>query len=393
MIQEFAPEDIDFYLGDPYPVLRQVRREDPVHWHEKAACWCITRHADIEHVSRSPQSFTSTQGVVLGTTPENRPPGPPAILELDPPEHNRHRKLVMQAFTPRAIAALEPRIRTIARESLAAVPVGETVDFVEAVSIPLPMYLIADMMGVPRGDWPEFRRWSDAIIRAAGDMRDSETDAALGEMFAYFAEHLADRRRTPRKDLVSTLAQAEIEGDRLDDPEILMFCVALLVGGNETTRNLISGGAFALMQHPEQKRLLLESPDLLPNAVEEMLRWWAPVLSVTRHATGSTPLRGKTIGEGECVLLLYPAANRDEEVWGDDAERFDVRRDHSRRRHLAFGFGEHLCLGASLARLEARVMFEELFSRLPEFESAGPVERLRSRLMNGMEHMPVVFRA
>jgi cytochrome P450 len=394
VIREFAPEDPDFYLGDPYPALRRLRREDPVHWHEKAACWCLTRHADVERVSRSPQLFTSTQGIMLGSGPEDRPPGaPPTIIEMDPPEHNRHRKLVIQAFAPRAIAELEPRIRAIARESLDAVPVGEPVDFVGAVSIPLPMYVIAEMLGVPREDRPEFRRWSDAIIRAAGGMRDAVTDAALGEMFVYFATHLADRRRAPREDLVSTLARAEIDGDRLSDPEILMFCVTLLVAGNETTRNLISGGAFALIQHPEQKRELLADPRLVPNAVEEMLRWWPPALGVTRRATRATSLRGKPIGAGECVLLVYPAANRDEEVWGEDAERFDVRRDHTRRSHLSFGFGEHLCLGASLARLEARVMFEELLARRPEFEPAGPVERLRSRLMNAIEHMPVVFKA
>ena len=394
MIHEFAPDEADFFLGDPYPALRRLRREDPVHWYEKADCWCLTRHADVEHVSRSPQLFTSTQGIMLGSGPEDRPPGAPrTILDMDPPEHNRHRKLVIQAFAPRAIDALEPRIRAIATESLAAVPVGEPVDFVEAVAIPLPMYLIADMMGVPREDWPEFRRWSDAIVRAAGGMRDAATDGALAEMFGYFAKHLADRRRAPREDLVSTLARAEIDGDRLSDPEILMFCVTLLVGGNETTRNLISGGAFALIQHPEQKRDLLANPGLLPNAIEEMLRWWPPILSVTRRATRATSLSGKAIGAGECVLLLFPAANRDEAVWGEDAERFDVRRDHSRRRHLSFGFGEHLCLGAPLARLEARVMFEELFARLPEFEPAGPAERLHSRLMNGFERMPVVFKA
>jgi cytochrome P450 len=393
LIREFAPEDPDFYLGDPYPTLRRLRREDPVHWHEKAACWCLTRHADVEHVSRRPQLFTSTQGIMLGSGPEDRPPGaPPTIIEMDPPEHNRHRKLVIQAFAPRAIAELEPRIRTLARESLDAVPVGEPVDFVGSVSIPLPMYVIAEMLGVPREDRPEFRRWSDAIIRAAGGSRDAGTDAALGEMFVYFTGHLAERRRAPREDLVSTLARAEIDGDRLSDPEILMFCVTLLVAGNETTRNLISGGALALIQHPEQKRELLADPRLVPNAVEEMLRWWPPALGITRRATRATSLRGKSIGEGECVLLVYPAANRDEEIWGEDAERFDVRRDHTRRRHLSFGFGEHLCLGAALARLEARVMFEELLARRPEFEPAGPVERLRSRLMNGIEHMPVVFK-
>jgi cytochrome P450 len=389
----FAPDDAEFYLADPYPALRRLRREDPVHWYEHAACWCVTKHADLEHVSRSPELFTSTQGIMLGSESESRPPGvPPTILEMDPPEHNRHRKLVIQAFTPRAVAALEPRIRAIARESLDAVPLGETIDFVEAVSIPLPMYVIAEMLGVPRADWSEFRRWSDAIIRAAGGMRDAETDGAMGEMFAYFAKHLAERRSAPREDLVSTLAHAEIDGDRLADPELLIFCVTLLVGGNETTRNLISGGALALLQHPGQADELRASPGLLPNAVEEMLRWWTPIRSVTRHATRATTLRGKTIGEGDCVLLLYPSANRDEEVWGEDAEHFDAKRDHARRRHVAFGFGEHLCLGAQLARLEARVLFEELFARLPAFEPAGPALPVRSRLINGLEHLPVVFR-
>lgn len=393
MIREFAPDDDDFYLGDPYPALRRLRAEDPVHWYEKAGFWCITKHADVEHVSRSPQLFTSTQGILIGTAQEKRPPGvPPTIIEMDPPQHNRFRKLVIQAFAPRAIAALEPRIRAIARESIDAVPVGEPVDFVNAVSVPLPMYLIAEMIGVPSADWSEFRRWSDAMVKAAGSMRDAASDAVLGEMFSYFAKHLADRRRAPRGDLVSTLARAEIDGDRLTDPEILMFCATLLTAGNETTRNLISGGAFALMQHPDQTHALLATPGMIPNAVEEMLRWCPPILSFARHATSATSLRGKKIGAGDRVLLLYLAANRDEEVWGEDAECFDVRRDHSRRRHLSFGFGEHLCLGAPLARLEARVMFEELLARLPEVEPVGPLERVRSRLMYSIERMPVVFK-
>jgi len=213
-MREFAPEDVDFYLDDPYPALARLRREDPVHWYEKASCWCLTKHADVEHVSRSPELFTSTRGVMLGVAPESRPPGvPPAILEMDPPDHNRHRKLVMQAFTPRAVAALEPQVRALARESLDAVPVGEPVDFVAAVAVPLPTFVIAEMMGVPRADWSDFGRWSDATIRAASGLRDAGTDAALREMFGYFAQHLADRRRTPREDLVSKLARAEIDDE------------------------------------------------------------------------------------------------------------------------------------------------------------------------------------
>jgi cytochrome P450 len=333
-MERFAPEDPAFFAGDdPYPLLRRLRREDPVHWHAAARCWCLTKHADVEHVSRSPKLFSSTRGLTLGFEAAGQRPlgAPPSILEMDPPQHNRHRKLVIQAFTPRAIAALEPRIRAIARESVEALPLGEPVDFVGAVASPLPMYVIAEMLGVPRADWPDFRRWSDAMVRAGGGGFDADTAAALGELFAYFGRELAGRRRAPREDLVSVLARAEIDGDRLSDPEILMFCMTLLVAGNETTRNLISGGALALMGHSGQKRRLCAEPGLLANAVEEMLRWWTPVLSFTRVATRACELRGRAIAEGDRVLMLYPSANRDEEVWGEDAELFDVTRDHAHR--------------------------------------------------------------
>ncbi len=393
MTKGFAPDDPDFWIGDPHPELRRLRHEDPVHWYGPGRVWCLTKHADVELVSRSPGLFTSTRGIQIemgmGST---RPPGiPQSILEMDPPQHNRHRKLVIQAFTPRAIDALEPRVRQIAREALDDVSPGEPVDFVESIAVPVPMYVIAEMLGVPRSDRADFRRWSDATVAAGGGELSERTQRAISEILAYFAKHLAARRQAPRDDLISVLAAAEIDGDRLSDPEILMFCLTLLVAGNETTRNLISGGAWLLMQHPDQRRALAEDLARIPNAVEEMLRWWSPVWSFTRRATCETKLRDKVVREGDPVLLLYAAANRDEEVWGADAESFDVRRDHAHRRHLSFGFGEHLCLGASLARLEARVLFEELLARLPDFEPAGPIRRLRSRLMNGVEHLPVVF--
>jgi cytochrome P450 len=311
---------------------------------------------------------------------------------MDPPEHNRYRKLVIRAFTPAATLELETMVRQIARECLETVEAGEPIDLVDALAVPLPMYVIAEMLGVPRSDRADFKRWSDSMIEAGGGRRSPATDASMIEMLGYFQRVLGERRRAPKDDLVSTLARADIDGAALSDPEILMFCVTLLAAGNETTRNLISGGSLLLMRHPDQWKRLLAEPRLLSNAVEEMLRWWTPVQSFIRRATSDTELRGRRIREGEAVLLLYASANRDEEVWGEDAERFDVGRDHSRVRHLAFGFGEHLCLGAPLARLEARVMFEELLRRFSAFELAGEPEMLHSRLMHGVEKLPVLFR-
>jgi len=389
----FAPDRADFYLGDPHAVFRRLRRDDPVCWYEgSGGVWCLLKHADIEAVSRQPRLFTSTQGIQIGMNDNIRPEGvPPTILEMDPPEHNRHRKLVIRAFTPRAAAAMEPAVRRIARDCLGTVAAGEIVDFADAVAVPVPMYVIADMLGVPHSDRPLFKRWSDSLIAAGGGNRNAETDAQLGELFAYFAAVLEERRRSPGPDLVSTLAEAEIDGTRLSDPEILIFCTTLLAAGNETTRNLIAGGALLLARHPEALRSLRERPSLIANAVEEMLRWWTPVRSFIRVATEDTELRGRAIRAGQTLLLLYGSANRDEEVWGDDSDSFDISRDHIRRRHLAFGFGQHLCLGATLARLEARVVFEEILARFNGLELAGEPEILPSRLMHGVEHLPLVF--
>ena len=394
MTDAFAPDDPAFFLGDPHAAFRRLRSEDPLPWYPgTGGAWCVLKHADIMTVSRDPQRFTSTRGVQIGLGDANtRPAGvPPTILEMDPPEHNQHRKLVISAFTPGATKQLETMVRAIARECLDAIEPGTVTDLVEALAVPLPMFVIAEMLGVPRSDRPQFRRWSDSMIEAGGGKRTPATDAMLGEMLGYFAGVLAERRRAPKDDLVSTLARAEIEGEELTDPAILMFCITLLAAGNETTRNLVSGGSLLLMRNPDERKRLLAEPKRLPNSIEEMLRWWTPVQSFIRTATGDTELRGKRIAAGDVLLLLYASANRDEEVWGDDADRFDVGRDHARKRHLAFGFGEHLCLGAPLARMEARVLFEELLARFPAFELAGEPELLHSRLMHGVERLPVSF--
>jgi len=397
MAAGFAPDQVDFYLRDPHLDFRRLRAEDPLHWYAEGPFWCATRHAEVSEISRRPRTFSSAYGTQIFEVPR-RVAGEgigmeelaPSIIRMDPPAHNRHRKLVISAFTPRMVASLEPRVRALARESVAAIRPGEPFDFVERIAIPLPMFVIAELLGVPSSDYGDFRRWSDAMIEAGSSGPGPHTLAAATELFMYMITKAADRRRAPREDVLSQLALAEVEGERLADAELGAFCLTLLVAGNETTRNLISGGMHALLDARPQWEKLCADPSLLPNAVEEMLRFVSPIQNFVRRVQHVTELAGKKLRAGEYIALLYGSANRDEAVFGTDAERFDVTRP-SAGRHLAFGFGEHLCLGASLARLEARVMFEELIAHGPGFSLAGPVKKLPSVLVNGIVEMPVIF--
>lgn len=397
---DFTLDDPEFYLHDAHGAYRQLREHAPVYWCESGKFWALSKHADILYVSRNPALFRSGRGVLARndplrmqnlanrTVPEDAKA--PSIIFMDPPEHNRYRKLVTHAFTPRRIAALEPLMRDIVWKSLDGIQPGEPVDFVDRVSVPLPLLVIAEMLGVPAGDRDDFRRWSDAVIEAA-ETNEEDLFRAIGEFFAYLQERIGETRKRPADDLISVLIRAEVDGDRLAEGDILLFCQTLLVAGNETTRNLISGGALALLDHPEQRKKLLDDPSLIPEAIEEMLRWVTPVKSFARTAVQDCEIRGQRIAAGDYVVMLYASGNRDEEVWGPTAGQFDVTRATD-VTHLAFGFGQHMCLGANLARLEARVLFEELLARRPEFELAGEVEHLRSTLINGVVRMPVIFR-
>ena len=392
----FAPDRVAFYLEDPHAAFRRLRREDPLHWYAPGPFWCATRHAEVVEISRRPRTFSSAHGTQLFEVPR-RLAGEtlamsmaPSIIQMDPPEHNRHRKLAIGAFTPRMVAALEPRVRELARECVASIPEGEPFDFAERVAIPLPMLVIAELLGVPSSDHENFRRWSDAMVEAGGSGPTPATMATAAELFAYIIAKAAECRRAPRRDVLTNIALAEIDGVGLSDAELAIFGMTLLVAGNETTRNLLSGGMLALLEHPAQWERLCADPALVPNAVEEMLRWVTPVQSFVRRVERDVELRGKRLRAGEYVALFYGSANRDEDVFGPDADAFDVGRP-SARRHVAFGFGEHLCLGAPLARLEARVVFEELLRRGSRFSLAGPVERLPSTLMSGIVAMPLVF--
>jgi cytochrome P450 len=395
---DFAPDTPDFYLRDPHAAFAHLRAHDPVHWYAEGRFWCLTRQAEIREVSRTPRVFSSARGTQLFQIPimhaggSLKAPGTEeqaaSIIQMDPPEHNRHRKLVMSAFKPRYVEGLEPRIREIARASLDACDPTATVDFVEQIAVPLPMLVIAEMIGIPGSDRAAFRRWSDSIIAVGGGGYSDEGLADLAELFAYFTTSLAEHRATPRDDIITMLQQAELDGERLGEGEILMFLLTLLVAGNETTRNLIAGGGRALAEHPDQRAWLAADPSRIPGAVEEMLRWVTPVRNFIRCAVADTTLGDTPIRQGDYLALFYGSANRDEEVFGDTADCFDVARPDA-SRHIAFGFGEHLCLGASLARLEGRVMFEELLRRWPRWEIAGEIVPLQSCLMNGLVHMPV----
>ena len=379
--------DPAFHAGDPFPAFRRLRAESPIHWHPTPGFWALTRHEDVVAVSRDPATFCSSRGVLLSDLERQIMPRQ-SIIYIDPPEHAKYRKLVQPAFSPGRLRALEQQIAQTVGELLDRIAVDQPVDFVEEFAAPLPMLVIADMLGVPGADRVQFKRWSDAIIEA-GTEPTNENMAQSSELLAYFANVLAERRERPGDDLLSVLVHSEIDNERLEEFDLLMFCLTLLVAGNETTRNLLSHGAVALARYPEQRALLARDAALMPRAVEEMLRWGSPVGSFMRVATRDTELHDTRIRAGDPLLLLYVSANRDEEVFGADAEHFCVMRDAS--RHVAFGFGEHFCLGSQLARMEGRIAFAQLLDRFASWQLAGDVERLRSAFMRGIVRLPLTF--
>jgi cytochrome P450 len=380
-------DDPQFYLHDADAAFARLRRDDPVHWHADGGFWALTRHADVLAVSRDPQTFKSGSGVLLQDR-SREVMAADSLLYLDPPRHSRYRKIVSTQFTPRAVTALEDRVRTLTREVLDAADPRAEIDLVDAVTAPVPMLVIAELLGVPAEDHDRFRTWSDRIIDAATEMSPESLGPAM-ELFGYFAEHLGVRRQEPRDDVLSRLVVAEVDGERLSDEELLGFCMTLLVAGNETTRNLLSGGLVALAEHPEQRAALAADARMIPTAVEEMLRWVSPIILFARTATVDTEIGGTPVAEGDYVVMFYAAANRDEHVFGPTAGEFDVMRDPN--PHLAFGFGEHFCLGAGLARLEARVVLEELLTRWPSYQLLGAPDRVPSTLLRGIAKLPGVL--
>jgi cytochrome P450 len=320
------------------------------------------------------------------------------LVMADGARHRFLRKIASHAFTPKAINEIEAQVQRIAAELFDEIPEDVEVDFVDTVAAPLPMIMIALMLGVPLEDLDSFRRWSDSFIEMSEDTlpqsyEEDDRDSKVGDIVEfrdYFAAQLEDRVSNPRDDLLTKLVQAEWEGEPLGLEEQLSMAQILLIAGNETTRGLIGGAGKAMAEHPEQRAILVESPELMPTAVEEFLRYVTPVTHMCRTALDDVEIRGQQIRRGDYLCLLYASANRDEDAW-ERGDELDVRRDPDPPQ-IAFGFAEHFCLGASLARREARIVLSELLNRFPNYEMTGGATRVRQHMTPGIKTMPVIFR-
>ena len=390
----------------PFEWFDTLRRERPVSWHEEpggnAGFWAVTRYDDLTAVHMDWQTYSSELGAVaLEELDEEQLEVRKTMLETDPPRHTALRRICTKKFSGRGVAAYEGFIRDVARNVLDHALQQDRFDFVSEISRELPIRFLCAIFTVPQDDAPELIRWGDKMIAnqdpelsdAVPDQVDTEAfrllpfrSPAAYEVWAYADRQKELRQREPTDDVISALTVAQAEG-LLNDHEFHNYFSLLMIAGNETTRHTITSGMLALMQEPEQLHLLQERPELIANATEEILRWATPVLHFRRTATRDTELRGQAIAHGDKVVTWYISANRDEEVF-PDPYRFDVTRTPN--DHVTFGpGGPHFCLGAHLARLETKVLFQELLPRLASIELVGPVERIRSNFVNGIKRMPV----
>lgn len=378
-----------FPSDDPFPLYAALRAGAPVAWNDTAGFWAVSRHGGVLAVSSDSSTFCSSRGILvseIGTTYDT----PPTMMHTDPPAHTAYRRLVHPPFSRRLVGGMDEAVRSRARRLVRSLPRDEPVDVLAALAVPFPIEVIADLLGLPDEDHPRIFEWSEAAIPGATDLPPERVMELMGEMTAELMGHAAARRAEPREDLISLLALASLEGRGLSDDEIAMFLIQLVVAGNETTRNLVGGGLAALAESPQEWRRLREDPALVPTAVEELLRWTTPVISFLRTATVDTELDGVSIAAGDPVLMLYASANRDEAEFGPSADRLDVGRTPN--HHVSFGHGAHFCLGAALARLEARVVLEELLALGVDLEPAGAVERSPSTVIAGVRRAPIRFR-
>lgn len=389
-----------FVEGVPHEWFTYLRQHAPVYKHPEPdggpGFWVITRYDDVVAINRDGQTYSSEQsrgGVVQfedaaaaqDLTAQGR-----MMLTMDAPDHTRYRSLVNRGFTPRMINALHAPIRAMVKEILDRALEKRECDFVTDIASELPLQVIAQMLGVPHEDRHKLFEWSNRLIGGDDPEYAVSREVAINagfEMYMYSNELAKQRRLEPRDDIVTALLNADIDGDRLSEMDFNVFFLLLAVAGNETTRNALSHGMHALIDHPDQYRMLVENPALVPSATEEILRWASPVMYFRRNVTRDTEVRGQKIQAGDKIGIWYISANRDESIF-ENPFSFDIKRTPN--EHVAFGGGgPHFCLGANLARMEMNIMFDELVRRVDSVEQIGAIKRLRSTFVNGIKHLPV----
>ena len=385
--------------GYPHKEWAYLRKHKPVWWCEFPQTdpfWAITKHADIIQISKQPTLFLNGPRLLVFVNESGfeESPTPPFrhLLDMDPPDHGEYRVIVSREFTPRGVRPLQPEIENITRKVLDDVTGRGECDFVTDVSSKIPLAVIAELLGVPHEDWDQLFQWTNETIGSGdpefqqGTTAQETMDRARLGLFQYFTDMVVARMKHPTNDITSIVANAKIKGESIPQFEMLSYYFLLVVAGNETTRNATTGGLQAFIENPGEWQKLRRNPKLIDSAVEEIVRWTTPVIQFARTATADTEVHGQKIRAGESVCLFYPSANRDEEVFERPFE-FNISRNPN--PHIAFGIGEHFCLGANLARLELKVIFSQLAERLDHFELAGPMERLRSSFVGGIKHMPI----
>ena len=381
--------DRDWYQRGPFAELAWIRANEPV-YRDVNGMWALTKHEDVRWAERQPQLFSNA---INGSRPNGQPQ--PSMIDADDPSHADQRRVVARGFGPRQMKAYEDHVIDVSRRLVDAVIERGECDVVADIARPLPMTLIGEMLGAPESDYEKLQTWSDRMI-AGSDKTENVTDdviTAAFEYYAYISEVMEQRRSHPGDDLVSKFMHRGAEGESLDDAHVIGNALLLLVGGNETTRNVIAGGFEALIRRPDQLAWAAASPENFAVAMEEMLRWVTPINQMNRTTTQDVEIRGVTIPAGSQVLMHYLSANRDEDVFAD-ADRFDATR--SPNPHIAFGWGPHLCLGASLARLELTSIFREMLSRLKNVRFADPdfePEYSHASFVRGMHSLPIRFDA
>lgn len=389
-------DDPVFYQDDPNETFRLLRQTDPLHWYDEGQFWVVTKYDDIKAISARPEKFKSERIAIMmdliahrqGVDPQGY--GTRGIMFMDPPEHRAHRKAIGVRFTPAAVAKMEERVQRVVSEAFDNLPDGEF-DWIERIAEPIPVYIFSYLLGVPEADWSKVASWATTIAKAGSGLASDEDFHLIFDQIAPYLLGLAsERAKDPRDDLLTLLTQVQIDDKPFDELQIMVYAMTLLAAGSETTQSLLAGLVHCLDAHPDQAEALFVDPTLSENAVEETMRWWTPVMSMARQAAADVELRGKTVRAGDGLLMAYASANRDAEHWGPTAEDFDITRTDA-VGHLGFGVGEHFCMGAALARREARFVLAEVLRRARGVRVTGQRIKRESSLVNTFDRLDVTL--